>query len=94
MVPSRAKPDGVPVAVLDGLPSALEHEDHGTYIAEGSTSVACHEHAAARDHGARLMIPGGATLNGRRPHLVEPLRLVARCDLPADDRDEHIPLPE
>lgn len=63
------------------LPMPDEHEDRGIYITEGTISVAGREFEAGRmmvfrpgdkitvaagDEGARLMILGGATLNGPR----------------------------
>lgn len=109
------------------LPMPDDHEDRGIYIVEGSISVAGQEFEAGRmmvfrpsdritvaagDRGARLMILGGATLDGPR-HIwwnfvasskerIEEATAEwraadwgrGRFDLPAGDRDEHIPLPD
>jgi redox-sensitive bicupin YhaK (pirin superfamily) len=63
------------------LPMPDDHEDRGIYIVEGSISIAGQDFEAGRmmvfrpgdritvaagDHGARLMILGGATLSGPR----------------------------
>jgi redox-sensitive bicupin YhaK (pirin superfamily) len=109
------------------LPMPDDHEDRGIYIVEGSISVAGQAFEAgqmmvfrpgdritiaAGERGARLMILGGATLNGPRyiwwnfvASSQERIELAkaewrsadwgaGRFDLPADDRGEHIPLPE
>lgn len=108
------------------LPMPDAHEDRGIYIVEGSISVAGRVYEAAQmmvfrqgdritvaagSNGARLMILGGATLEGPRyiwwnfvassKERIEDAKAEwraqnwgqGRFDLPADDRDEHIPLP-
>lgn len=109
------------------LPMPDNHEDRGIYIVEGSILVAGQEYAASQmmvfrpgdritvaagDLGARLMILGGATLNGPRyiwwnfvassRDRIEEAKAEWRAqnwgkrrfDLPIDDRDEFIPLPD
>ena len=109
------------------LPMPDNHEDKGIYIVEGSISVAGQIYeasqmmvlrpgdritVAAGDRGARLMILGGATLEGPRyiwwnfvassQERIEAAKAEwragnwgkGRFDLPADDRGEHIPLPD
>lgn len=109
------------------LPLPDDHEDRGIYIVEGSISVAGQEFAASQmmvfrpgdkitvaagERGARLMILGGATLNGPRyiwwnfvassQERIELAKAEWRAqkwgqglfDLPRDDREEHIPLPD
>ncbi|VVS99104.1 pirin family protein [Rhizobium sp. EC-SD404] len=108
------------------LPLPNDHEDRGIYIVEGSILVAGQQYeasqmmvfrpgdaitVAAGPQGARLMILGGATLNGPRyiwwnfvassQDRIEEAKAEwqagnwgrGRFDLPADDRDEYIPLP-
>ena len=63
------------------LPLPEEHEDRGVYVVEGSVTIAGEAYAAGRmmvfrpgdrvsmtagDHGARVMLLGGATLEGPR----------------------------
>ena len=117
----------VQLAAGSRLPMPDEHEDRGIYIVEGSISVAGQDFAApqmmvfrpgdkitvaAGDRGARLMILGGATLNGPRyiwwnfvassQERIEEAKAEwraqnwgqGRFDLPINDRDEHIPLPD
>ncbi|WP_136684460.1 pirin family protein [Falsirhodobacter xinxiangensis] len=109
------------------LPLPDNHEDRGIYIVDGSITIAGQDFAApqmmvfrpgdritvaAGERGARLMILGGATLNGPRyiwwnfvassRERIEAAKIEwraqnwgkGRFDLPPDDRDEHIPLPE
>lgn len=71
----------VVLAPKASLPLPDQHEDRGIYIAEGSISIAGQDFAAGQmmvfrpgdkitvssgERGARLMILGGATLNGPR----------------------------
>lgn len=109
------------------FPLPDNHEDRGIYVVEGSISVAGQEFGAsqmmvfrprdritvaAMSQGARLMILGGATLNGPRfiwwnfvassKERIEIAKAEWQAekwgtglfDLPAADRDEHIPLPD
>lgn len=109
------------------LPMPDDHEDRGIYIVEGSILIAGQEFEASQmmvfrpgdkitiaagDRGARLMILGGATLDGPRhvwwnfvassKERIEEAKAEwraadwgkGRFDLPADDRDEYIPLPD
>ncbi|MBS9719519.1 pirin family protein [Tianweitania sp. BSSL-BM11] len=108
------------------LPTPDEHEDRAIYIVEGSITIAGQNFVApqmmvfrpgdkitvaAGEQGARLMILGGATLDGPRyiwwnfvassRERIEQAKADwragswghGRFDLPADDRDEYIPLP-
>ena len=108
------------------LPLPDDHEDRGLYITQGTAAVAGQDFEAGRmmvfrpgdritvtagAQGARLMLLGGATLNGPR-HIWWNFVASSRerieaakaewakanwgqglFDLPADDRDEFIPLP-
>ncbi len=108
------------------LPLPDDHEDRGLYITQGTAAVAGQDFEAGRmmvfrpgdritvtagPQGARLMILGGATLNGPR-HIWWNFVASSRerieaakadwakanwgkglFDLPANDRDEFIPLP-
>ncbi|MDQ0314922.1 pirin family protein [Amorphus orientalis] len=109
------------------LPMPDDHEDRGIYVVDGSISIAGQTFEAGRmmvfrpgdritvaagEGGARLMILGGATLNGPRyiwwnfvassRERIEEAKAEwrtqnwgkGRFDLPMDDRDEHIPLPD
>ena len=109
------------------LPLPDEHEDRGIYVTEGCITVAGQEFPAGRmmvfrpgdpisvaagPEGARLMLLGGATLNGPRyvwwnfvassKERIEAAKDdwrrgawgEGRFDLPPDDRDEFIPLPD
>ena len=109
------------------LPLPDDHEDRGLHILEGSISVAGQTFEAgqmivfrprdpisvvAGPNGARLVILGGATLNGPRyiwwnfvassQEKIEASKAEWRkaewgrgqFDLPPDDRDEFIPLPD
>lgn len=109
------------------FPMPDNHEDRGIYVSEGSVLVAGQEFEAGRmmvfrpgdaitvaagDRGARLMILGGATLNGPRyvwwnfvASSHERISIAKAAwkaqqwgqgmfDLPADDRNEFIPLPD
>jgi len=109
------------------LPLPDDHEDRGIYVVEGSLVVAGQTFEAQRmmvfrpgdalavtagPRGARLMLLGGATLNGpryiwwnfvssRRDRIESAKEDYRRArwgqglfDLPPDDRDEFMPLPE
>ncbi|MBL0939882.1 MAG: pirin family protein [Gemmatimonadaceae bacterium] len=109
------------------LPLPTDHEDRGIYVVEGSITVAGQQFDAQRmmvfrpgdaitvaagAQGARLMLLGGATLNGpryiwwnfvssRRDRIEEAKEDYRRglwgqgtFDLPPDDRDEFVPLPD
>ncbi|WP_226576329.1 pirin family protein [Acuticoccus sediminis] len=109
------------------LPMPDDHEDRGIYIVDGSISVAGEVFEAGRmmvfrpgdritvaagEQGARLMLLGGATLEGPRyiwwnfvassKERIEAAKAewraqawgTGRFDLPAGDRNEHIPLPD
>ncbi|MGX1309581.1 redox-sensitive bicupin YhaK (pirin superfamily) [Amorphus suaedae] len=109
------------------LPMPDDHEDRGIYVVDGSISIAGQSFDAGRmmvfrpgdritvaagESGARLMVLGGATLNGPRfiwwnfvassRERIEEAKADwraqnwgnGRFDLPTDDRDEHIPLPD
>jgi redox-sensitive bicupin YhaK (pirin superfamily) len=109
------------------LPMPDDHEDRGLYIVEGSIHVAGQDFEAGRmmvfrpgdkitvqagEKGARLILLGGATLEGPRyvwwnfvassKEKIEAAKEEWRAqrwgqgqfDLPADDRDEFIPLPD
>ena len=109
------------------LPMPDDHEDRCICIVGESVSIAGQEFeagqmmvfrpgdritVAAGDRGARLMILGGATLEGPRyvwwnfvassMERIEEAKAEwraadwgkGRFDLPVDDRDEHIPLPD
>ncbi len=109
------------------LPLPDDHEDRGLYIVDGSVNIAGQSFEAGRmmvfrpgdkitvtagATGARLMLLGGATLEGPRyvwwnfvassKDKIEAAKEQWRAakwgegqfDLPPDDRDEFIPLPE
>lgn len=114
------------------FPLPDNHEDRGIYVLEGAVTVADQWFEAGRmmvfrpgdritvgagEQGARLMILGGATLNGPRyvwwNFVASSRERIAAAreawktqtangkewgaglfDLPADDRDEFIPLPD
>jgi len=106
------------------LPLPDDHEDRGVYVIEGEVSVAAETFAAGRmmvfrpgdklaltagPQGARLLLLGGATLEGPRyiwwnfvassQEKIEAAKEDwrrgdrVRFDLPPDDRDEFIPAP-
>ena len=106
------------------LPLPDEHEDRGLYVVEGEITVAGEVFEAGRmlvfrpgdriavaagATGARLLLLGGATLEGPRyiwwnfvassPERIEAAKEAwrredrLRFDLPPDDRDEFIPAP-
>ncbi len=109
------------------LPLPDNHEDRGIYIVEGSILIAGQEYqssqmmvfrpgdkitVSAGEKGARIMILGGATLEGPRyiwwhfvassKERIEEAKVEwraanwgkGRFDLPINDRDEYIPMPD